>query len=300
MKKLVQNSGVRKWYGDEWITIQDEANTVIEGFFGHYNTPFILSGCEVDGTNIAAGIVGLIHADGFKLCRFAGATGVTFPIYLKPVKTEETRQYLDGATKAVAYIYTAEASTSSAPGCLEIKADGSTPHFRDAFQDANNRFCSDVEKANYAEQASSAIATLRDGISDQINTLEKLRVYLQSLIPEESNIDTVYAYIDGLTYLPTYRGTSVLAGATIDWRGTPEMTKTLTETTQLDASNLIAGKTIRLMVSGAFALTFSSKFKKAVGSFDPSITLTNYVQMVCVNDTPGSEMIIYSVIYVNV
>lgn len=161
------------------------------------------------------------------------------------------------------------------------------------------------------------LGTVRGGVANTLNTLEKLRLWVEDRNPESidvealklelrgnvdaalDNMEAIVEYIDGLSYLPTFRGTSVLAGTTIDWRGTPEMTKTLTAATQLDASNLIAGKTIRLLVSGAFALTFSTKFKKAVGSFDPSTTLTNYVQMVCVNATSGSEIIIYSIIYVS-
>lgn len=316
MKKLVQNTGVRKWYGDEWITIQDEANTVIEGFFGHYNTPFILSGCEVDGTTIASGIVGLIHADGFKLCRFAGATGVTFPIYLKPVKTEETRPYLDGATKPVAYVYAAEISETTAAGYLEIKADGSTARFNDIIQDASHRMLTDAEKSNYAGQASSAIATLRDNVATAYNTLAKLKNDYQTQInnlPASVSVEVIYAtirggvaetldtlqkvinYVDGLTYFPTFMGTSEQTTAVIDWRGTPERTMVVAAPTQFDGSNLIIGKTIGLKVSGAYAITFAAKFKKILGSPDPSLTLVNYIQMKCISATE----IIYSVIYIS-
>jgi len=300
MKKLVQNTGVRKWYGDEWISIQDEASAVIEGFFGHYNTPFILSGCVVNGATIAAGIVGLIHADGFKLCRFAGISNATFPVYLKPVKTEETRQYLDGAVKPVSYTYSAETSAEGGSGYLEIKADGSTPRFNDVVQNANYRFVSDSEKTSYAGQANSAISTLRGGVHANYDTLEKLRAYLVSIIPAEANIEDVYEYINGLSYLPVFSGTSELTGSTIDWEGTPERYKTLAADVTLDASNLVVGKTIGLKVSGAYTVGFSSKFVKAVGSLDPEPAETNYIQMKCINATTGSEMIVYTVLYLDV
>jgi hypothetical protein len=311
MKKLVQNTGVRKWYGDEWITIQDEVNAVLEGLFGHYSTPFILNGCEVNGTTIASGIVGLIHSDGFKLCRFYGATDVTFPIYLKPVKTEQTGLYLDGATKAISYIYAAEVSATTDTGYLEIKSDGTTLRFNDIIQDAGHRMVSDTEKTSYAGQAASAVNIIRGGVDAAYNTLKKLK----DAIPDSANLNAlkielrgdvdealntmekIVDYIDNLTYLPTFAGTSALTGSVIDWRGTPELTKILLEPTEVDASNLIAGKTIGMKVSGAFALTFTAKFVKMSGSRDYSLTRVNYIQMRCINAGSGTEEIIYSIAY---
>jgi hypothetical protein len=296
MKKLVQNTGVRKWYGDEWITIQDEANAVIEGFLGHYGTPFILSGCGVDGTTIAPGIVGLIHADGFKLCRFAGTTGLTFPIYLKPIKTEHTGQYLDGATKPIAYTYAAETSDITGSGYLEIKADDSAPRFNDIIQDASHRMVSDVEKANYAGQAASAITAIRGGVAETYNTLEKL----SAALPDSANLQLLAAallsYIDGLSYFPVYRGRSALVGNIINWlNSTPEVYKTIDTPTELNAENLVEGKTIGALISGDAELTFSDKFKQAFGSPNYSRTSLNYIQMKCLNATPGSEFILYSI-----
>jgi hypothetical protein len=292
MKKLIQNSGVRKWYGDEWIAIQDEANAVIEGHFGAYGQQFILSGCIVAGTDVSAGLIALNHADGFKICRLEASEGLTFPCYLKVAKTEETRLYLDGATKPVSATYTAELSATNEGGYLELKADNSTPRFTDAIQDAAHRFCSDTEKTSYAGQAASAISTIRGGVADAYNTLEKLR----ALIPAESNLEALETelrgYIDGLTYLPTFSGTSNLSTNVIDWTGTPERTKTLSAAAELDASNLIVGKTIGLKVSGAYALTFTAKFKKIAGSRDYSQTRENYIHA-----TGGSEEIIYTITY---
>jgi hypothetical protein len=315
MKKLIQNSGVRKWYGDEWIAIQDEANAVIEGHLGASGMQFISSGVTVDGTDVSSGLVGLIHADGFKICRLTAATGLTFPCYLKVTKTEETRLYLDGATKAVSATYAAEISATNEGGYLELKADNSTPRYTDVLQDAAHRFCSDSEKTSYAGQGAAAITALRDGVADACNTLKKLKEYTENLYPDPVDIDAlklelrgnvdealntmeeIVGYIDGLTYLPTFEGTSDLANATIDWTGTPERTKTLTADTAIDASNLIVGKTIGLKVTGNFNLTFSAKFTKVTGSPNPTAGATNYIQMKCLNDTVGSASIIYLVFY---
>lgn len=316
MKKLVQNSGVRKWYGDEWITIQDEANAAIEGYFGSFGQQYILAGCEVSGADVDEGMVVLNHADGIKVCRLSSATGLAFPCFLKVTKTEETRLYLDGAVKPIAYTYVAEISATNDGGYLELKADNTTPRFADALQDASHRMLTDAEKSNYAGQASSAIATLRDNVATAYNTLAKLKNDYQTQInnlPASVSVEVIYAtirggvaetldtlqkvinYVDGLTYFPTFMGTSEQATAVIDWQGTPERTMVVAAPTQFDGSNLIVGKTIGLKVSGAYAITFAAKFKKILGSPDPSLTLVNYIQMKCISATE----IIYSVIYIS-
>lgn len=311
MKEQVQGAGVRKWFGDDFILLQDEIISVLTALFSQYSTPFILTGCEVEGTTISSGIIGLIHADGFKLCRFAGATGVSFPYYLKPTKTEITRQYLSGVAKAIVNNYAAEYSETGGTGYLEILADGSTARFNDIIQDTGHRFCNDTEKTSYAGQAASAIETIRGGVDEAYNTLKKLK----DIIPSDANIEALklelrggvneaydtmkelYDYIISLEYLPTYKGVSVLSSSTIDWRGTPEQTIELTSAIELDASNLIEGKTIGLKVTGDYTLTFSSKFDKITGSPDPVPGATNYVQMKCINAASGSEQIIYLVVY---
>jgi hypothetical protein len=317
MKELIQQTGVRKWFGDEWITLQTELMAILEGHFGQFNQQFILSGCVVNGTTVSAGIICLKSGNTYKLYRFAGATGVTFPVYFTTEAVEDTRLYMDGNVKPVAVDNNAILTSVFATNLLELKADGSTARFTDAIQDNAHRFCTDTEKASYAGQAAAAIAALRDGVASNFNTLKKIKDYIDLLDVQPVDIDALKAelrggvdasldtmkkivdYINGLTYLPTFQGTSNLSGNTIDWRDTPERTKTLTAATQIDASNLIVGKTIGLKVSGAFALTFSAKFKKAIGSPDPSQSLINYVQMKCINAASGSEYIIYSIIYLN-
>lgn len=143
---------------------------------------------------------------------------------------------------------------------------------------------------------------IRGGIDASYDTLNKLKLYIDNLNPEQVDLDALEAelraYIDGLTYLPVYRGASLLSASTINWAtSTPERYMTLTAATQLDASNLIAGKTIGLKVSGAYALTFTSKFRKVTGSPSPLTTATNYIQMKCLNDASGSEYIAYTVMY---
>lgn len=296
MKELIQEVGVRKWFGDEWITLQTELMAVLEGHFGHNNKAFILSGCVVSGSTVSSGIVCLMSGGIYKLCRFAGATGVTFPVYFTVEMVEETRLYIDGEVKSVAVSYNAVLTATDTGGLLEMKANNTTPRFADALQDEAHRFVTDIEKNNYSSQAALAISVLRDGIASNLNTLEKLRIYLEGIIPNDININDIYTYIDSLSYFPVYRGASALTSNVINWKNsTPERFRALDANVQLSATNLIAGKTIGLKISGNFQLTFSPMFKKANGSPIYSPAATNYIQMKCLNDTPGNEYILYAI-----
>jgi hypothetical protein len=183
MRRQVQQTGVRKWFGDDWLAIQDELLAVLEGFFGSYGQQFVVSGCEVSGNDIGPGIVGLIGASGFRLCRFAGAQGVSWPVYVYPDKVVENRVYLDNQPKPVAETWTAAISGSNPGGYLQIKQDGTTARFFDAIQTASRRFVTDAEKTAYAAQASNAIAAIRNGVSQDYDTLLKIAAALAAKAP---------------------------------------------------------------------------------------------------------------------
>lgn len=186
MKRQVQSPGVRKWFGDDWLNIQNELLAVLEGFFGSYNQQFILSGCEVNGNDISAGIVGLIDGDGFHLCRFAGTQGVVWPLFFYPEKVTENRQYLDLQVKPVTETWQVATNDENAGGYFEIKQDGTSARFTDAIQTVNRRFVTDAEKTNYASQAVTAITTLRNGVSGDLDTLAKIATAIGLLAPKAS------------------------------------------------------------------------------------------------------------------
>jgi len=76
---------------------------------------FVVSGCEVSGTTINAGMV---YIDG-KLLEFAGATNVTFPVYIKqatPVQYEERFFVEDATNKTTRIDYHAELVTAQPAG----------------------------------------------------------------------------------------------------------------------------------------------------------------------------------------
>ncbi len=190
MKRQVQQIGVRKWFGDDFITIQDELLAVLEGFFGEYGQQFILSGCDVDGTTISPGIVGLIDGDGFHLCRFDGQENAVFPMYLYPVVETENRAYLDNEVKPIAKTYKVASAGADGGSYLQLKQDGTSARFFDAIQTANRRFVTDAEKSTYLGQAASAISTLRNGVASDFDTLLKIATAIASKAPLASPVLT--------------------------------------------------------------------------------------------------------------
>ncbi|MDX9703947.1 MAG: hypothetical protein RBU23_13025 [Candidatus Auribacterota bacterium] len=321
MKRQVQEIGVRKWFGDDFISMQDELFAVLEGFFGRYGKQFVLSGCNVDGTTISAGIVGLVDGNGFHLCRFAGATNVTWPVYLYPQKTNDTRLYVDNNVRNVAENWDAIVSASNPGAYFQLAQDGNHYRFEDAIQDSSHRLVSDTEKTSWSGQAASALTSIRGGVAANYDTLKKLYDWINQELSsidlgevEESILTTirggVAADYDTLEKLrawvaaqltgidttpdwnaienkPEFEGAQSLSGTAIDFAAKPVRTKTITENTTLSFTNLTANRVITLLVSGDYALTFPASVKKITGEYDG--TVSNLIQLLCVNATSGSE-----------
>lgn len=160
MKRHVQQAGVRKYFGADLIDLQNEPLRVLDAFFAEYG-PCIIQGCEVtaadDGKyDVAAGMVAL-EAEGTDSMRrvmampFAGATGVTMPLYLTPDRQTVSRVYGDGKSKPVAYDYKAVATVvkpADGTSYLEITAAGGL-RFTDVMQDAAHRFITDAERTQW-------------------------------------------------------------------------------------------------------------------------------------------------------
>ena len=201
MKEQIQQTGVRKWFGNDWLDIQDELMDILEAHFGQFNKQFILSGCTVAATTISAGIVVLNVDNEYKLCRFSGATGITFPVFLKPDIVEEKRLYLDGDVKPVARSYNAVLSAVDTGGLLQMKQDNTMVRFTDIIQDSTHRMVSDEEKETWSGQVGFTLSTIRGGIISTLNTLEKLRVHLQQEIdnvnPDSIDVNKIYSTIRG-------------------------------------------------------------------------------------------------------
>lgn len=121
MQELFSDSGVRHCFGDDFVIAQAEALEPLQQLLSNFGA-VIVSGCAVTPAgggayDIAAGIVAIRHADGFKVARFAGVSAVNLPGIITITKTTQTGNY--GPTgsitvKDISYTYTA-GYTFSAP-----------------------------------------------------------------------------------------------------------------------------------------------------------------------------------------
>ncbi|MFN4249256.1 MAG: hypothetical protein ACK4EY_16130 [Flavipsychrobacter sp.] len=128
MKEHINDAGGKHWYGNHFVELQKETLDALQGFFKNFGA-CIISGCEITpnaGTptnrDIAAGIVGINHADGYKIVRFAGATNVAasgYMGYMSVLKTNVSGVYNSGAG-TIAYDYTAVFTTGSAPSSSSL------------------------------------------------------------------------------------------------------------------------------------------------------------------------------------
>lgn len=156
MKRHVQVPGIRQWAAEDFLELQSEPLRAIDGFFGQYS-PCVLKGCDLtdngNGTyNLTAGLVTLSGTDAggnrtFKVVPFSGLIGTPMPVYLTLAYSPVERQYVDGATKPIAYDYHAAATVVKPDTVpfLELKAD-SIPRFEDVIQDSSHRFMTDKER----------------------------------------------------------------------------------------------------------------------------------------------------------
>ena len=80
----------------------------------------------------------------------------------------------------------------------------------------------------------------------------------------------------------------------VDWALGIQFSKTLTANTTLTFTNVLAGKSITLVVSGNYTLTLPSGFDAdELADYDSS--KTNYIQIYCANATAGSEEFLTSI-----
>lgn len=101
----------------------------------------------------------------------------------------------------------------------------------------------------------------------------------------------------GAKYLTTseFKGSEVMGSNTVDFSGKPVKYKTLTANETWNFSNLVEGKVVIVRTTGNFAITFPAICKKYEFSGDYLGTVVNSIQFQCLNATPGSEEIWYSI-----
>ncbi len=137
MKEFSAQTGGRYTYVDDIVNLQELALAISEIFDDCDN--FVVSGCEVSGTTINAG---LVYING-KLRRFAGASNIaSWPQYIYESNTTESVAYASGNDKVGRTIYscaiastvptTLDEVTGELPGSLLVSSSGATT-LKDAF-----------------------------------------------------------------------------------------------------------------------------------------------------------------------
>ncbi len=137
MKRQFQDIGVKKWYGNHLIDLQDEIYLLIDSFFGGYGA-HVVQGCEVTDNgsswSIEAGLVCLPYNGTFRVCKFE-ATEITegdeafFAVDVVNVDGD----YKDGSQKPIAKEYLSK-QVLTTTDALTIKKDGTHAIFCDLVQ----------------------------------------------------------------------------------------------------------------------------------------------------------------------
>lgn len=121
MKEHVQETGIRKWAGDDLVELQKEPLSALQALVEPY-APCILQGCEislVSGSNykLSAGWAALKGKDAkgnacVKIVHVQELASTSVPVYLYLGYEEVSRIYASNENKPVAYDYFAKATTS--------------------------------------------------------------------------------------------------------------------------------------------------------------------------------------------
>lgn len=158
MKRHIQKTGIRKYFGRDFTELQGEPLKALDGFFAEYGA-CIINGCRADAVgskfDVSSGLVALEATDpetgvsGIKVMPFDGASDVALPLYLTASATVVDRVYGDGKVKPVAYDYKAVGSTVRPSGAyIAVTTDGGN-RFVDAVQDPKHQLVTDTEKATW-------------------------------------------------------------------------------------------------------------------------------------------------------
>lgn len=181
MKEQTQETGVRKWYGDDLINMQTELMAAIKSIVSDFGN-CILSGCTVtnngDGSyTMSDGIAYLLDSTGAngKICRVYGQTieEANYPVYLQQASRDKDsvsaygRAYLDANTKNIIVEYYAQVLTvqPSHSNYILLDTDGEGTRLRDAMQSSIYRFVSDSQITLWNQKLSASVYTAADILS---------------------------------------------------------------------------------------------------------------------------------------
>jgi len=136
MKEFIAETGGRYTYVDDILNLQELTLSLTSIFDGCSN--FIISGCEISGSDLSEGYVWLNK----KVRHFSGAKGINFPYYIYEVNSYDTTVYAKEVNKKGRVNYLSAGAktvpdkndpvTGTRPGFIEIKRDYA-PRFIDKF-----------------------------------------------------------------------------------------------------------------------------------------------------------------------
>lgn len=162
MKRQVQYPGVRKWSGDDLLSLQSEPLSVADKFFSQFGN-CIICGCELTDGKLSAGLVSI----GGMTVPFPGASVEVFPVYLVTAEKHVQREYADDVVRDIAVEYSAKVVTAEPEGeCIVITEEGTASFF-------------DMIEASWLDTILERLQVLADNddtIADAIIELETKRV----------------------------------------------------------------------------------------------------------------------------
>lgn len=183
MERQVQQTGVRKWYGVDWIKMQDELFKTIESAVLGGMPNIKLSGCQIQ-LNFITGTYtlqeGFVLVDG-KVCYVPQTINIPPTVYLtQKVEIIKTRAYADQNIKPIEELYTVDVNTATTGGSeLVLSFLGITdnvilrPHYK-------NQNLSGLPKTDsYSSNNTNILATAK--------AVNDLNAYLTGLITANQN-----------------------------------------------------------------------------------------------------------------
>jgi hypothetical protein len=160
MKRHVQETGIRKWFGDDLIELQSQPMKAIDEIFKPYSS-CVISGCEVVNDTISPGLIAFVWdtagVRNAKVVPFAGAAGIAvWPQYLYLQETPVTREYQGGGVKNIAMdCKAAIVSVLPVEPFIRMLATGPEKTFRDVIQSSAFRFITDAERTAWNAKANA-------------------------------------------------------------------------------------------------------------------------------------------------
>jgi len=230
MKRQVIKTGVRKWFGSDWVSLQDEIYKVLIAPYENHGN-IIISGCEItdNGTGWAVS-PGLIAIAGkspedeavYEVAEFVGQTNISpldsLYLYLKSESID--REYQTGGSKPIAFNYFIHSATTNPNQGHQIvlTKNGITQgqYFYDAIQNSTRRFVTDTDKTKWNNAANTLVSSSVNGL---MRSTDKVTFdnFFQSVAFSSVTLGSGWAASRGFNNLFTDSGLKVKKKSELHW-----------------------------------------------------------------------------------